>query len=75
MDDNVFWDYNLHREIKWMPVLAQKQVGGGKCKSTVFHLQFLLLHIALYYYLKIGHVNPKANTWKIKQNLDIKPLM
>ena len=45
-----------------MPVLAQKQVGGGKCKSTVFHLQFLLLHIALYYYLKIGHVNPKANT-------------
>lgn len=61
-----------------MTILAQRQVGEEN-ENLLF--QFLLLYIALYYYLKIDHVsvkiyivNPKANTSKIKK-LDIKPLM
>lgn len=47
--------------------------GEGENENLLF--QFHLLHIALYYYLKIDHVsvkisivNPKANTSKIKKN-------
>ena len=42
----------------------------------IYCFQFLLPHIALYYYLKIGHVSikiyivsPKAKTWKNKTKL------